>query len=191
MKLIIGLGNPGKKYEKTWHNLGFLAVENLQKEFSFEKFKNNKKLQAEIAIGKIGYEKIILAKPQTLMNNSGIAVATLTKYYKIPLESIIVIHDDIDLPLGTIRIVRNSSAGGHNGVKSIIEKLKSPDFIRLKIGVKTSRLKKVPAPDYVLEKFNPPAGGQSKKVKEVIKKTASVVETIISDSLNKAMNDFN
>ena len=112
MKLIIGLGNPGLQYKKTWHNLGFLALDEIADSFDFEKFKLNKKLQAQTAAGKIGQEKVILAKPQTQMNNSGLAVAAILKYYKINPADLIVIHDDIDLPLGKIRITADSSAGG-------------------------------------------------------------------------------
>ncbi|MEI6288621.1 MAG: aminoacyl-tRNA hydrolase [bacterium] len=188
MKLIVGLGNPGPKYKNTWHNLGFLILENFQKEFNFSVFKKSAKLQAEISEGKIGNTKIILALPQTYMNNSGQSVSAIIKYYKINPLDIIVAHDDIDLPLGKIRLSKNSSAGGHNGIKSIIENLKTKEFARLKIGIATDKLEKVDVADYVLEKF----GSDNKtKILEIKKTAVSALETAIKDGVERAMNLFN
>lgn len=188
MKLVVGLGNPGKEYLKTWHNIGFLALDNIANSFDFEKFKIERKFQAEITTGKIGEEKIILAKPQTYMNNSGTAVGALVKYYKIKPEDIIVIHDDIDLPLSRIKIAKDSSAGGHNGIKSIIQHLKTQDFIRIRIGVATPKKEKIGSADYVLTKIGLL---QSSKVKEAIKKATSTVEEVTGVSLISAMNKYN
>ena len=187
MKIIIGLGNPGPKYKNTWHNVGFLVLEELQKNLGTENFKANPKLKAEISTGKLKGEKIILAQPQTFMNLSGEAVGAILHYFKAKIEDLIVIHDDIDLALGKIRLAKNSSAGGHNGIKSIIENLKTQDFLRLKIGVKTARLEKMETADFVLEKF----GDQAKTIKTEIKKAASAIETAISGSVERAMNEFN
>ena len=107
MKLIIGLGNPGKQYKNTWHNLGFLTLDNFCQEQNFPVFKKNTKLLAEKSEGKIGKEKLILARPLTFMNNSGRALLALKKYYKIDPADIIVVHDDLDLPLGKIRLIKN------------------------------------------------------------------------------------
>lgn len=188
MRLIVGLGNPGKEYLKTWHNIGFLALDQIASSFNFEKFKLEKKFQAEIATGEIANQKIILAKPQTYMNNSGLAVGALAKYYKIKLEDIIVIHDDIDLPLGRIKIVNDSSAGGHNGIKSIIQYLKTQQFTRIRIGVSTPKKEKIGSADYVLTKIGLL---QSSKIKEIIKKTTSAVEEVVDVSLDSAMNKYN
>lgn len=188
MKLIIGLGNPGKEYLKTWHNIGFLTLDHIANVFNFEKFKADKKFKAEITIGHIGDEKIILVKPQTYMNNSGSAVLTISKYYKLNPEDIIVIHDDIDLPLGRLKIIKNSSAGGHNGIKSIIQYLNTQDFIRVRIGVATPKKEKIGSADYVMAKIGLL---QSAKVKDTIKKATSATEEVATVSLTSAMNKFN
>jgi len=188
MKLIIGLGNPGQKYLKTWHNIGFLVLDNLAEVFNFEKFKEEKKFKAEIATGNIDDEKVILVKPLTFMNDSGLSVGTLVKYYKIKNENIIVIHDDIDLTLGRIKIIKDASAGGHNGIKSIIQHLKTQDFIRIRIGVATVRGAKMASADYVLSKIGLL---QASKVKNIIKKATSAVEEVASVSLTSAMNKYN
>jgi len=188
MKLIIGLGNPGLKYQNTWHNLGFLAIDNFRQEQKFGAWKKNNKFPAEISTGKINGEKIILAKPLTFMNNSGWAVKATANYYKIKAADLIVVHDDIDLPLGKIRLAKNSSAGGHNGVKSIIDNLKTPDFVRVKIGILTDKTKLIDAADYVLKKFS---RAQNTVVKASIKKTASALEAVITENLERAMNEYN
>lgn len=198
MKLIIGLGNPGKTYTNTWHNLGFLALEKLGETNNFEKFKKDAKLMAEISIGKIGKssfiplwgsaEKVILAKPQTFMNKSGEAVSAIMHYFKISSDDLIIIHDDIDLPLGRIRIAKDSSAGGHNGIKSIINSLGTQKFSRIKIGVKTDKLKRVGTADYVLEKI--PAS-EKKNINEITELASSAVLEIITGSIDSAMNHFN
>jgi len=188
MKLIIGLGNPGKTYINTWHNLGFMALDKFQEANGFEKFKKDGKLLAEISVGKIGRDKIILAKPQTFMNNSGNAVSAIGKYFKISAKDLIVIHDDIDLPLGKIRVAYDSSAGGHNGIKSIIEALGTKKFSRIKIGVKTDKLEKIETADYVLEKI--PAS-QKEVVSKVAESASSAVLEMITNSIESAMNIFN
>ena len=188
MKLIIGLGNPGKTYADTWHNLGFLALEKLCQINSFEKFKKETKLMAEICAGKIGREKIILAKPRTFMNKSGESVLAIMNYFKISVEDLIVIHDDIDLPLGKIRIASDSSAGGHNGIKSIIESLGTKNFVRIKIGVKTDKLAKIEAADYVLGRIT---ASDKKIINGMEGLVSSACLEIITNSLQSAMNKFN
>ncbi len=188
MKLIIGLGNPGDKYRQTWHNLGWLALDEIRQSREFPAFKSDKKLQAEISEGKIGREKIILAKPRTFMNNSGQAVSALVKYYKIKMEDIVVIHDDVDLPLEKIRVVKNSSSGGHNGIKSIIDYLDTKDFVRIKIGCRTDKTDIIGTVDYVLkkiEKKDAPAANAA------VQTAAGAASEIIGKSLMAAMNKFN
>jgi len=187
MKLIVGLGNPGKKYEKTWHNLGFMAVDKIAKDLKTE-FKEEKKFSAALAVVKFKNEKIILLKPQTFMNNSGVAILAIMNFYKIGVEDLIVIHDDIDLPLGKLRIVKDSSAGGNNGIKSIIELLKSKNFIRIKIGVATSDLKIIGSADYVLEKIK---AENIKKANEEIAYAADAAICLIEKSTQEAMNLYN
>lgn len=187
MKIIIGLGNPGKKYDGTWHNLGFAALDKIADAWSFPGFKKSSQLNASISEGKIGREKIILVKPDTFMNLSGNAVLATLKYYRANDNDLVVIHDDLDLPLGKIRLVKDSSAGGHNGVKSIIDNLKSKNFLRIKIGIKTDKLALVDSADYVLEKI---------KKAELTVMLVTLEKTVLAttaalQSPATAMNNFN
>jgi PTH1 family peptidyl-tRNA hydrolase len=188
MKLIIGLGNPGKKYEHTWHNLGFLAVENFRQLSDLPKFKKSAKFQAEVSNGDFNGEKIILARPQTFMNNSGQSVVALTHYYKLQPKDIIVIHDDLDLPLERIRLGWNSSAGGHNGIKSIIELLGTQAFFRIKLGIATELLKKIAPADYVLTSWNK---DEKTLVERQIKNAAEATRNILESGLEKSMAKWN
>jgi len=185
MKLVVGLGNPGKEYKNTRHNIGFEVVENLAE----APLKMNKKFNAEISEGKINGEKIILLQPQTFMNNSGQSVAAAAHFYKIKPADILVIHDDIDLPLGKIRIKKDGSSGGHRGVESIIATLGSKNFTRLKIGVAPEkRSKNFNAANFVLKKF---AKAEEKILAETIKKTTDAVAVILNEDVETAMNQFN
>lgn len=158
MKLIIGLGNPGKEYENTRHNAGFLCVNFLQKEFGFEPFAPDKKMSASIADGTIGSEKVLFAKPDTFMNDSGKTVSALLRFYKLSPSDIAVIHDDLDIAPGTYRTAVSSRAAGHNGVQDIIDALGTQDFFRVRLGI--GRPTEVlgacmPAHDFVLQNFSP------------------------------------
>ncbi len=134
MKLIIGLGNPGKEYAKTRHNVGFMVIDALTKQLGAD-FKLNKKFQAEVAVIKNGKEEIVLAKPQTFMNLSGISTRAILDFYKIKPKDIIVIHDDKDILFGEVKYQSDRSAAGHNGIKSLIEHLGTQDFARIRVGV--------------------------------------------------------
>lgn len=135
MFLIVGLGNPGKQYKNTWHNLGFLSIDHFKSQIdSFSDWKNMDRAQSLTSEGKINGEKIILAKPQVFMNNSGHSVHALTTYYKLQTTNLIVIHDDADLSIGTVRISENSGSAGHKGIESIIGHLKTKGFTRIRIG---------------------------------------------------------
>lgn len=187
MKLVVGLGNPGEKYKNTRHNIGFIVIENLKENFSG--WKINKKINAEISEGKIDNEKVLLLKPQTFMNNSGRAVAAAANFYKIKTGDILVIHDDIDLPLGKIRVKKDGSSGGHQGVESIISSLGTENFIRLKIGVGSiTRPKTFDAAKFVLKNFSKT---ENKTVNEAIKKATEAVAVIFTDGVEMAMNQFN
>jgi PTH1 family peptidyl-tRNA hydrolase len=153
MKLIIGLGNPGEKYKKTRHNAGFLAMNALASGLQATSYKLQANFNAEISEGIINNEKIILAKPMTFMNNSGQAVRAVSDYYKINPEDIIVIHDDLDIPIGEYKISKNKNSGGHKGVQSIIDHLGTKDFTRIRIGIMTEN-KKTPTEKFVLERFS-------------------------------------
>jgi len=154
MKLIIGLGNPGKKYESTRHNVGFLVIDQLQKELKAPTFKLNKKFQAEISEININEEKALFAKPQTFMNESGKSVKAIKSFYKIPVKNIYIIRDDLDMAFGKYREKQNSSSGGHQGINSIIKNLGSQNFTQIKIGVRNNDLEKIKPADFVLQSFN-------------------------------------
>jgi len=163
MFLIVGLGNPGLKFKNTRHNLGFDIVNLIKKQEHFSAWQNKKKLKAKISQGVIEGKDIILAKPQTFMNLSGQAVKQLIKFYKIPLKNLWVIHDDLDLEIGKIKIKKDSRSAGHKGVQSIIDELGTKNFNRLKIGVGIRPIK-IDGKKFVLQKFN-------KNEKEVLKET--------------------
>ncbi len=135
MKLIIGLGNPGKEYAMTHHNIGFLFLDSLQETLGFETFREVKKMSAEISEGSINGEKILLVKPMTFMNHSGTTVQTLLQFYKLAPTDIIVIHDDLDIDRGMYKTTPSSRSAGHNGVADIIEKIGTQDFFRVRIGI--------------------------------------------------------
>lgn len=135
MKLLIGLGNPGKKYLLNRHNVGFLFIDKMTQNFSWPVLKLNKNFQAKISKTKLDEKKIIVALPQTYMNNSGEVVKKISAYYKIKPQNIIVVHDEIDLPLGKFKASFDSRSAGHLGVQSIIDQLKTKSFWRLRIGI--------------------------------------------------------
>ncbi len=184
MKLVIGLGNPEAKYQWTRHNFGWLVLDNIanKKQLTWKKHKVS---LSEVAEFSLGAEKIILAKPLTFMNNSGLAVQALKHFYKITPKNIIVIYDDLDLPFGKIRISANRSGGGHNGVNSIIEHLKSKEFIRIRLGLAPQQGK---AEDFVLQNFSVE---QKKKIPEIADTAALALETIIAESPDIAANKYN
>ena len=167
MFLIVGLGNPGKKYQKTRHNIGFRVVDEL---------------------GFLKNQHVVLAKPKTFMNRSGKAVKQLIRNQKAKIEDLIVFHDDIDLPLGKIRIVKNRGAAGHKGVESIIKELGTKNFIRFRIGICPKTGKPKNPEGFVLQKFNK---DEEKIVKGVIQKTVEAVEFAFKNGLEKAMNEYN
>lgn len=161
MILIFGLGNPGKQYEYTRHNVGFLAIDKIAAACKFEAFKKEKKLKSEISRGSIENVEAILIKPQTFMNKSGEAIIACKNFFKVPLGKIIVIHDDIDIELGKIKFTPKSRSAGHNGIKSIINALGTEEFKRIRIGIDSRKnglwqkvFGKIPTERFVLEKFN-------------------------------------
>lgn len=151
MKLIVGLGNPGKQYEKTRHNVGFLCLDKLQEKYNLT-FKFEGAFQADVATTNVGGNKTIFVKPLTYMNLSGEAVGKIAKFYKIEPQDVLVIHDDMDLPFGSLRLREKGSAGGHNGIKNIILHLGTEEFKRIRVGI--SGHANIEAKDYVLGKFS-------------------------------------
>ena len=190
MILIIGLGNPGQKYENTPHNIGRLVLSSWQEAVNFSDFSFKKNFNAFISENNFEGEKIILALPETFMNNSGSSVKALAANYKLTAEDIWVVHDDIDLPLGKIKIVKNRGAAGHKGIESIIKILKTKNFIRFRIGIKPKPYTLNPKilTKFVLQQFNK----ENKEiVKEIIKTTIEAIEFSLKEGIEKAMNKFN
>lgn len=175
-KLIIGLGNPGPKHENNRHNAGFMMANALAEKFA-SSFINEKRFEAETSAFDLGDNRIILVKPQTFMNDSGKAVSLIKTFFKIENQDIVVVHDEIDLPLGKIRLSFDASAAGHNGVRSIIEKI-GQDFHRLRIGIE-SRASRLDADthDYVLTNFT--AEEKIKLKKEIIPAAVSEIEKFL------------
>jgi len=175
--IIAGLGNPGREYEKTRHNIGFMAVDFLAEKLNWGEFKEQKKFQAEILEATWQNKKIIVIKPQKFMNNSGESLAAVTNFYKIKSQNIIMVYDELDLPFGKIRIRPAGSSAGHNGIKSIIEKLGTDKFWRVRIGVGNDQKEKMEAADFVLGKFS----REEKKIleQEILPAVAGEIEKII------------
>ena len=200
MKLIVGLGNPGEKYEKTRHNLGFMVVEKFLKDFMSEEttsWENSTKFKSDIAQiewqPKHGVlEKVILAKPKTFMNNSGLAVRLISDFYKIPAEEVWIIHDEIDLPLGTLKIRFGGASAGHRGVECVMNNLGTDKFWRFRMGIgekrelNDTRIKNVD--DFVLGTFS---GAEKGKLKLLIKRGVDALEASLENDLKAAMNRFN
>jgi len=181
MKLIVGLGNPGKEYQNTRHNVGFMVLDNYLGECDWkEKFK------ALYYEKRINNEKVIFIKPQTYMNLSGNAVLNFVNYYNMDVDDILVVHDDLDLPFLTYKLKKNSSAGGHNGVKSIIKMLGTQDFARLKIGVSHDR--NISTKDYVLGSFSK---NEMVKFAELQRDFVRIIDSFIVDGIDKTMNIYN
>ena len=188
MKLIIGLGNPGEQYKKTRHNAGFMAIEYLANQFSFDEFKKLDKHKAEISTGAINGEKVLLIKPQTFMNLSGQAVRSVMQFYKIPTEDIVVFYDDVSLPSGNLRVRPAGSAGGHNGVKSLIQELGTNEFTRIRLGIEPTTEFKGELEDYVLGKLS---NEESELMKSNIEKTPNILKTLFINGVEEVMQKFN
>ena len=178
MQLIIGLGNPGKQYENSRHNLGFRVLDLLAGGEAFENKYDSQFIKTN---------DLILAKPQIFMNKSGEAVKELLKFY--PKAQLIVIHDELDLPLGSLKIQKNVSAAGHNGVQSIMDEIGTQDFIRIRLGIDNPQTRgQIPADDYVLQKFTT---DEEKIVIETLEKAKSAIEILQTQGLEIAQSRFN
>jgi PTH1 family peptidyl-tRNA hydrolase len=195
MILIVGLGNPGDEYKQTRHNTGRIMLENIAKSFDFFDWKNNMKLKSLCTRGEIGGEKFDLLLPETFMNNSGNAVVQIIDSPK-KLKNLIVIYDEIDLPLGSLRVSFNRSSGGHNGLESIIKKVKSREFVRIRIGITpstpTGKIRKPKGEEAILKfllgKFKE---DELKELKKISKKVAEIIEMVSKEGKDKAMSIYN
>ncbi|MDD4088093.1 MAG: aminoacyl-tRNA hydrolase [Tissierellia bacterium] len=183
MYIIAGLGNPGKEYTSSRHNSGYMAVEYLAEKLDIKL--NKLKFNSVYGDTSINGEKVMLVKPVTYMNRSGIAITEIVKFYKIPTENLIVIYDDIDIPLGTLRIRPCGSAGTHNGMKSIVEGIGS-EFPRIRIGI--GKNEEMDLADYVLQKFSL---SEKDIVAPIIEKAAESAVEIIKNGIDSAMQKFN
>lgn len=184
--LVVGLGNPGAKYESTRHNMGFLVVDKLAQN---ERLKFNKlRFKAWTATWEVGGGKVLLMKPQTYMNLSGEAVGQAARFYKIPADHVLVISDDIALPAGKLRIRAGGSAGGHNGLKNIIQHLGTDRFPRIKVGVGSPQQAEHDIADWVTGK---PMGEDQKVIIEALDKAVAAIPVLIEQGVDRAMNRFN
>ncbi len=185
MILFLGLGNPGRRYQRSRHNLGFRVLDSLAKRLKIKI--ETKGYKSLLGRGRIGREKIILAQPLTFMNNSGVAAASLVRGLKIPLKNLVVIYDDIDLPLGRIRIRRKGGPGGHKGVESIIQHLKSNEFPRLRLGIGRPPRGMDPR-GYVLQNFTEE---ENLLVKEGMERAGGALILLAEEGITSAMNKYN
>lgn len=182
--LIVGLGNPGREYRQNRHNIGFMCIDALAQAYGIQVGKARN--QALLGDGEIAQTPVILVKPQTFMNNSGQAVGQLARFFKIPLTHLLVIYDELDLPLGTLRLRQKGSAGGHNGMRSIIQHL-GDDFPRLRLGIGRPP-GQMPAAAYVLQNFN---ASEQVIVDILLKEAAAAVETFLSQGIQLTMSRHN
>ena len=184
MKLIVGLGNPGKEYAGTRHNCGFMVIDRLASKLNVDVDQNKfKGLYAKV---KYHGEDIILLKPQTYMNLSGESVNAVMNFFKIDKEDLLVIYDDLDMPVGKLRLRKTGSAGGHNGIKNIIAHLNSQDFKRIRVGL--DRHKYMNVADYVLSRFSKV---ESEAIEQGIENAANAVLDYLDNDFNHAMNYYN
>ncbi len=193
--LIVGLGNPGKEYEYSRHNTGRMILENIAQANDFSEWKSNPKLKSLCAKGEINGEKFDFLLPETFMNNSGVAVAQLIDSPK-KLKNLVVVYDDIDLPLGSLKISFNRSSGGHNGLESVIKKVKSREFLRIRIGTlplaPSGKMKKPKGEEAILKfllgKFKE---DELKEIKKISKKVSEIIEMVSAEGKEKAMSLYN
>ena len=183
--LVVGLGNPGLQYEKTRHNVGFMSADLLMKKEGGEFTKH--KMDSHFGECEIGKKRILVMKPQTFMNNSGTAVSAVSKFYKIPIDQIIIISDDISLDVGKIRIRRKGSHGGHNGLKDIFQLLGTDDIMRVKIGVGAKPHPDYDLADWVLGKF---PKEDEENLNTALENSVRAIEEIIKRGIDSAMNKY-
>ncbi|MDR2610740.1 MAG: aminoacyl-tRNA hydrolase [Clostridiales Family XIII bacterium] len=185
MYAIVGLGNPGRRYENTRHNIGFVTVDLLAERHGV----SIRKLRHKALVGeaRFGTEKVLLVKPQTYMNLSGESIGSLIRYFDLPLENLVVVYDDIDIPLGTIRIRKSGSSGTHNGMKSVIYHTEDDGFPRVRIGVGADR-GEVPLVDFVTSGF---AASELDTIRAAVIRAADAIEELVANGIDAAMAKYN
>lgn len=182
MWLVVGLGNPGTQYRRTRHNLGFMVIDRLAEQLSIEL--NQLVCHAWVGLTQIDESQVVLAKPRTYMNRSGVSAQCLLRRYQLPASQMLVIVDDLALPLGKLRLRRRGSAGGHNGLKSIIESLGSQEFPRLRLGILPEQAKIEDYADFVLSGFT---ADEQTAVESMIERSVTTVLTVVREGLDKAI----
>lgn len=185
MKIIAGLGNPGSEYAKTKHNVGWMLVDALAERLGAGDWRQNEK--GLVAEARIGAEKVLLVKPQTYMNNSGECIGPLMRWYKLEPEDVIAVHDDMDIPAGMVRIRKKGSAGGHNGIKSLIAHIGSEKFGRVRIGVG----RPLPGWSVINHVLAPFSDEDVPKIREAIEYLLPAMECIVREGYDMAMNKYN
>jgi PTH1 family peptidyl-tRNA hydrolase len=183
MKIIVGLGNPGREYAATRHNVGFMVVNELARRAGAEGTK--KRFRSEIREGRLRDQKIVLVAPQTYMNLSGHAVREVINWYHAPLEDVLIVFDDMDIPFGQLRIRPSGTAGGHNGLKSIVEQLGTTGIPRLRVGIGRAR---TAARSHVLSRFS---AEEERALPDLIQSVSDAIELWIVDGMNQSMNEIN
>lgn len=185
--MVVGLGNPGKEYKNTRHNAGFMVADSIAEEMNC-KFKKSAKMKAETAECRVNRKRILVVKPQTFMNNSGEAVRALAQFYKMPADHIVIVFDDISLPVGRIRIRRSGSDGGHNGMKSIIEHMGTNLIPRIKIGVGNKPHPDYDLKDWVLSNFS---RSELTSLNDAIENAKETIDDFTFDDFETPMNKYN
>ncbi|MDT4990877.1 MAG: peptidyl-tRNA hydrolase, family [Actinoplanes sp.] len=185
--LVVGLGNPGKEYAGNRHNVGFLVADLLASRVG-AKFGRPKRVHAEVAEGRLGFggPKLILVKPLTFMNLSGGPVVALARFFKVPVEQVIAVHDELDVPFGQVRVKRGGGEGGHNGLRSMSTSLSTQEYARVRFGIGRPPGRQDPA-DYVLSDF---AGAQRKELDFLVDRAADVVEAVVREGVEWAQNRY-
>lgn len=185
MKLIVGLGNPGKKYEKTRHNIGFMVIDKIAEKLNIEL--NQAKFKGQFGTAQVEGEKVFLLKPLTYMNLSGESVQAIMDFYQMDVADLVVIYDDLDLPVGKIRLRQRGSAGGHNGMKSIIAHLGTQDFNRVRVGINRPT-NGMAITDYVLSRFS---AEEEMHIQEAVERSAEACIEWIKKPFLQVMNTYN
>ena len=183
--LVVGLGNPGPRYAATRHNAGFLVVELLAERIG-GRFKAHKG-RADVVEGRLAGQPVVLAKPKSYMNESGGPIVSVARFYKVPIERITIVHDDLDLPFGSLRLKRGGGDGGHNGLRSATSALGSKDYLRVRFGIGRPPGRQDPA-DFVLRDFS---AAERKEVPFLVDRAADAVEALLAQGLEAAQNQFN
>ena len=188
MKLIVGLGNPGNKYTNTRHNIGHRTVQALHTMhiMDFDGWKS--KFKSVVSEGRIKEEKVVLMLPETYMNNSGEAVVQAVNFWKLDPKDVVIVLDDLDIPLETMRIKTSGGSGGQNGLKSVISHLGTEEIPRLRIGIGNESSKDIPAEDFVLQNFS---NEESGSVEKIIQKASEALQKIVEKGIDEAMNEYN